>query len=188
MWSNSAVCFCGVHNVPLLHRDSGQTQTSSPAALWGVRGFHVTAHCVVVWGGLVRMGPAYWTVSSPEKDGGEPCGRSRRSAVVECHRTEQKQAGTLNCSLTTLKPTSTLCYYILLSIITWLIVWVLHSFSCQIVTIAVQSCQKNHESPPISRCWQAFIETQVCLPTEILFSKFPGENSESKQITQTYSK
>lgn len=70
------------------------------------------------------MGPAYRTAVTPERDGGEPCGRRRRSAAAETHHTGQRQAGALNCSLTTLKATGILCYYILLSIITWLIIWV----------------------------------------------------------------
>lgn len=70
------------------------------------------------------MGPAYQTAVTPERDGGEPRGRSRRRATAATHHTGQKQTGALNCSLTTLKATSILCYYILLSIITWLIIWV----------------------------------------------------------------
>lgn len=70
------------------------------------------------------MGPAYRTAVTPERDGGEPCGRSRRSAAAKIHHTGQLQARALNCSLTAPKATSALCYYILLSIVTWLIVWV----------------------------------------------------------------
>ncbi len=70
------------------------------------------------------MGPAYRTAATPERDGGEPCGGSRRSVAAEVHHTRQKQAEALNCSMTALKATGALCYYILLSIITWLIVWV----------------------------------------------------------------
>ena len=31
------------------------------------------------------MGPAYRTAATPERDGGETCGRSRRSAAAEIH-------------------------------------------------------------------------------------------------------
>lgn len=108
--------------------------TGSSADLWGAWGFRVSLCCRVVWcgevwWGVVRMGPVYRTTQTPKRDGGEPCGRSRRSAAAEIHRTRQKQAGALNCCLTTLKATSILCYYILLSIITWLIVWVWHPWS-----------------------------------------------------------
>lgn len=117
--------------------DTLQTEQAALQTLWGVWGFHVTVCCVVVWWGVVRMGPAYRTAVTPKRDGGEPCGCSRRSAAAEIHHTGQEQAGALNCSLTTPKATSTLCYYILLSIITWLIIWVWHAWSCQLVAIVV---------------------------------------------------
>lgn len=63
------------------------------------------------------MGPAYQTAATPERDGGKPCGCSRRSAAGEIHHMGQKQAGALSCSLTTPKATSILCYYILLSVL-----------------------------------------------------------------------
>lgn len=70
------------------------------------------------------MGPACRTAVTLERDGGKPCGRSRRSAAAEIHHTGQTQAEALNCSLTTPKAASILCYYILVSIITWLSIWV----------------------------------------------------------------
>lgn len=69
------------------------------------------------------MGPAYRMAVTPERDGGEPCGRCRQSAAAEIHHTGRTQAEALNGSLTTPKAASILCYYISFTVITWLIIW-----------------------------------------------------------------
>lgn len=144
MWNSykllkvSALCTLVTCTVCLLTQRHQAHRACRSTDMRGVSEFHVTvaARCVVVWWGGVRMGPAYRTAATPERDGGEPCGWSRRSVAAEIHHTGQKQAGALNCSLTTQKATSILCHYILLSILTWLIIWVWHAMSCQPVRIA----------------------------------------------------
>lgn len=115
-----------------LRCDIKQTEQAALQTCDGCEGFMWLwlRACVVVRWGAVRMGPAYRTAATPERDGGEPWGRSRRIAAAEIHHIGQNQAGALNCSLTTPKATSTPCYYVLLSIITWLIIWVWHAMTC----------------------------------------------------------
>lgn len=144
MWNSykllkvSARCTLVAYTVCLLTRRHQAHRSCRSTDMRGVSEFRMTVavFCVVVWWGGVRMGPAYWTAPTPKRDGGESCGWSRRSAAAEIHHTGQNQAGALNCSLTTPKATSILCHYILLSILTWLIIWVWHGRSCQHVRIA----------------------------------------------------
>lgn len=82
LWAGESITVvhvCGVHCAFL--RSGRQNMHLCRLVRGG--GFHVTLCCVVVWWGVVRMGPAYRTAATPKRDGGESCGRCRRNAATE---------------------------------------------------------------------------------------------------------